>query len=140
MLNYPRGLLQWLSRKMRFPMTIFWGRLFLPIPKRRPLVFVLGEPIDPSTFTLQKEGRRDEGGRGEKVAKEIPMAKSEEEFEAEEGREEITEEEKLGKQEVRGEKEVSIDAVREIFEERLKELHEQFRRFYKDEDSPLIVK
>lgn len=46
--NFPlRGILQWLSRKLRFPLTLFWGRFFLPVPRRTPMVYVLGRPLRP---------------------------------------------------------------------------------------------
>merc|ERR1711933_236696 len=38
--------LQSLSRKVRASVTLFWGRFFLPIPYRRPICFLMADPID----------------------------------------------------------------------------------------------
>lgn len=39
------GILQWLSRKLQTPFLFFYGRYFLPIPYRKPLLSVFGERI-----------------------------------------------------------------------------------------------
>ena len=39
------GIMQWLSRTLRFSLFFFWGRFFLPIPFRTPITGVMGLPI-----------------------------------------------------------------------------------------------
>eukprot|EP00743_Colponemidia_sp_Colp-15_P004639 GILK01004999.1.p1 GENE.GILK01004999.1~~GILK01004999.1.p1 ORF type:complete len:357 (+),score=33.95 GILK01004999.1:83-1153(+) len=39
------GYLQRLSRKLRVSVTLFWGRFFLPVPYRKPVVAVMADPI-----------------------------------------------------------------------------------------------
>lgn len=40
-----RDKARWLSRKVGFALVFFWGRLFLPIPYRVPILGVLSKPI-----------------------------------------------------------------------------------------------
>jgi len=39
------GLMKRLSRRIKASVLIFYGRLFLPIPIRHPLLFVVGKPL-----------------------------------------------------------------------------------------------
>lgn len=39
------GIMQYISRKLRMSLVFFWGRFFLPIPYRAPLLAVFDEPI-----------------------------------------------------------------------------------------------
>eukprot|EP00981_Chlorochromonas_danica_P008565 scaffold2224_cov175-Ochromonas_danica.AAC.7 len=41
-----KSFLRWISRKLGFGAILFWGRFFLPIPYRIPIVGLLGKPID----------------------------------------------------------------------------------------------
>lgn len=43
--NDQYGILEWVSRKIRFPILLFWGRYFLWIPFRVPQTIALGKPI-----------------------------------------------------------------------------------------------
>lgn len=38
--------LQAISRKLGFGLTFFWGRCFLPIPHRTPIMAAMGEPVE----------------------------------------------------------------------------------------------
>eukprot|EP00927_Polykrikos_kofoidii_P037313 TRINITY_DN31440_c0_g1_i1.p1 TRINITY_DN31440_c0_g1~~TRINITY_DN31440_c0_g1_i1.p1 ORF type:complete len:400 (+),score=46.04 TRINITY_DN31440_c0_g1_i1:72-1202(+) len=42
--------LQNLSKKLRASVTLFWGRFFLPIPYRRPVCCLVGDPIELPTI------------------------------------------------------------------------------------------
>lgn len=42
----PWGILQRISRKLKFSLTIPFGRFFLPIPRHVPLAVVMGKPIE----------------------------------------------------------------------------------------------
>ena len=35
----------WLSRALRMTFIFFWGRWYLPIPNRVPVVTVVGDPV-----------------------------------------------------------------------------------------------
>lgn len=41
----PCGFFEWISRKIRFPILIFWGRFFLWTAFRVPQTIALGKPI-----------------------------------------------------------------------------------------------
>lgn len=41
----PLGILEWVSRKIRFPILLFWGRFGLWISLRVPQTIVIGKPI-----------------------------------------------------------------------------------------------
>ncbi len=55
-----KGVLTWISRKIKFATILFWGRLFLPVPYRQPILGVLAKPIptvknpDPSKEEIEK--------------------------------------------------------------------------------------
>mmetsp|Transcript_22471 Transcript_22471/g.32800 ORF Transcript_22471/g.32800 Transcript_22471/m.32800 type:complete len:365 (-) Transcript_22471:96-1190(-) len=40
-----RSVLCWISRKLGFALILFWGRFFLPLPYRIPIVGVMSKPI-----------------------------------------------------------------------------------------------
>merc|ERR1712046_403407 len=41
----PFGVMEKLSRKARAGMVVFWGRWYLPIPRRTCITLVIGKPI-----------------------------------------------------------------------------------------------
>jgi len=72
----PYGFLQWLSRKIRFPCTFFWGRHGLPIPRRRAITAVIGNPIDTSNLLEEDRG---EATEQQSVTAEDPPSSSQQE-------------------------------------------------------------
>lgn len=42
---YARTILEWISRKVGFALILIHGRFGLPIPKRIPVLGVMGKPI-----------------------------------------------------------------------------------------------
>lgn len=46
----PSGRLERLSRALRVSLMVFWGRAYLPIPRRQPIVFTFGEPVRVETI------------------------------------------------------------------------------------------
>lgn len=42
------GLMEWLSRKLKVSLFIFWGRFGLPLPFRANITMLLGHPVMPS--------------------------------------------------------------------------------------------
>jgi 1-acyl-sn-glycerol-3-phosphate acyltransferase len=41
---------RWLQKRMTFAMPLFYGKGFLPIPYKRPLTMVIGDPVEPPDF------------------------------------------------------------------------------------------